>query len=234
MSGDGPVFPPLLTGEEAPPGADPFDKAVARALVGCDPGLLVWAPRVDALSAAVVLAPEDPLERALSVSFAVSLGFGDALGALGPPEVAVHFVWPGGIKVNGGDCGELRAAASTSDPNAEPDWLVVGLDVPILPERGDGGETPDRTCLFAEGCAEVEPMMLLESWSRHMLVWINTWLDDGIAPLHAAWRDRAWQMGEALPDDTGVFMGLDDLGGMLVKDAEATSVRPLTDLLRPA
>ena len=100
-----PTFPPLLTGEEAAPGTDPFDKAVAAALMGCDAGLLVWSGRADALSAAVVFAPECPLEQAIGIGFAVSVGFVDSLGALAPPEVAVHHVWPGRFKVNGADCG---------------------------------------------------------------------------------------------------------------------------------
>ena len=226
----GPVFPPLLRGEEVPPGADPLDKAVASALMGCDPGLVTWAARADALSAALVLAPEEPLSTAISIAFAPAIGFVDSLGALGPPEVAIHHVWPGGFKVNGADCGGLRAASSTTDPGTEPDWLVIAIDIPVLPE-GDGGEDPTRTCLFHEGCAEITPVQLLESWSRHSLVWINRWLDDGLAPLHAAWRERAWEMGEALPDGSGIFMGLDEHGGMLVKTADATTVRPLTDLL---
>ena len=100
----------------------------------------------------------------------------------------------------------------------------------MLPD-GDGGENPDRTCLFHEGCADVTPLRLLESWSRHTLVWINRWLDDGLAPLHAAWRERAWEMGEPLPDGSGTFMGLDEDGGMLVKTDQTTSIRPLTDIL---
>ena len=70
----------------------------------------------------------------------------------------------------------------------------------------------------------------MESWSRHTLVWINRWLDDGFQPLHAAWRDRAWEMGEDLPGG-GAFMGLDELGGMLVKTSRSTEIRPLTTLL---
>lgn len=231
MNDIAPSFPPLLSGEEAPTGTDPFDKAVAAALVGCDAGRLVWARRADVMSAALILAPEAPLDQAMSISFAVLLGFGDALGALGPPEVAVHYVWPGDILVNGARAGGLRAAASTADLEQEPDWLVLGLDVNILPD-GEGGDDPSRTCLFAEGCGEIGPVTLLESWSRHTLVWINTWLDEGISPLHAAWRGRAWGLGEELPDGTGLFVGIDEWGGQLLKTPDATLVRPLTDLLK--
>jgi biotin-(acetyl-CoA carboxylase) ligase len=219
----------LLTGEEAPAGTDPFDKAVASALIGCEAGRVVWSRRPDRLSAAIVLAPEAPLSEAMSISFACSLGFGDALGALGPPETAVHYTWPNGILLNGAAVGTLKAAASTDTPSHEPDWLVIGLDVVLLPE-GDGGEDPTRTCLYAEGCGEIPPATLLESWSRHTLVWINTWLDDGLAPLHAAWRERAWGLGEDLAEG-GVFVGLDEWGGQLVKTGETTALRPLTDML---
>jgi biotin-(acetyl-CoA carboxylase) ligase len=230
-----PSFPPLLKGEETLPGMDPFAKAVASAALGTDPGLICWARDETAMRAALVLAPEAPLERAIGISFAVALGLGDALGALAPPEVAVHYVWPGAFKVNGADCGTMRAAASTTDPAVVPDWLVIGVEMPYLrPSETEPGYRPGQTCLIEEGCIEVRPLNLLDSWSRHTLVWINRWLDDGFQPLHAAWRERAWEMGEDLPGDSsggGTFMGLDELGGMLVKTARSTEIRPLTTLL---
>ena len=232
-----PSFPPLLRGEEVPPGMDPFAKAVAAAALGTDPGLICWARDEATMRGALVLAPEAPLAQAVGITFAVAHGLGDALGALAPPEVAFHYVWPDGFKVNGADCGRLRAAASTSDPSIEPDWLVVGVEVPYLPASddpsavADPGLRPDQTSLIEEGCIDVEPVKLLESWSRHTLVWINRWLADGFEPLHAAWRERAWGMGEDLADGSGTFMGLDELGGMLVKTPQETDLRPLTRLL---
>jgi biotin-(acetyl-CoA carboxylase) ligase len=226
-----PTFPPLLRGEECVPGLDPFTKAVASAALGTDPGLICWSRDPARFYAALVLAPEAPLERAVGITFAVALGLGDALGALAPPEVAVHYVWPGGIKINGADCGHLRAAASTADPRAEPDWLVIGVEIPYLPEPGsDPGVNPEQTCLSEEGCIDVTPLRLLESWSRHSLVWINRWLGDGFAPLHAAWRERAWGMGEDLPGG-GAFVDLDELGGQLIKTPRSTELRPLTVML---
>jgi biotin-(acetyl-CoA carboxylase) ligase len=228
---DEPSFPPLLRGEETMPGMDPFAKAVASAALGTDPGLVCWARDETAFRAAMVLAPEAPLERAMGITFAIALGLGDALGALAPPEVAVHYLWPRGIKINGADCGSLRVAASTTDPAVEPDWLVVGVEVPYLqPDIADPGKHPDQTCLVEEGCIDVTPLRLLESWSRHSLVWINRYLQDGFQPLHAAWRERAWEMGGALPDG-GIFVGIDEQGGMLVKTARSTELRPLSSML---
>lgn len=229
---EGPVFPPLLRGEEAPPGQDPMVKAAAQAALGTDPGLISWRIDSGELRAALVLAPETRLAEAMQATFAVALGFGDALGALAPPEVAVHYDWPAGFRVNGAECGRMRAIASTADAEAVPDWLVIGIEVPFLPPREDDpGLTPTATCLMEEGCAEITPVQLLESWSRHTLVWINKLLEEGFEPLHAAWRERAWEMGEPLPGGDGIFMGLDELGGRLVKDATGTRIEPLTAML---
>ncbi len=125
----------------------------------------------------------------------------------------------------------MRAAAATTDPASVPDWLVIGVEMPYLPPReGEPGNRAGQTCLIEEGCVEVTPLALLDSWSRHTLVWINRWLDDGFQPLHAAWRQRAWGIGEDLPEG-GIFMGLDELGGMLVKTPKSTEIRPLSTML---
>ncbi len=230
LAAEAPVFPPLLRGEAVAPG-QAMAKAMAKAALGTEPGLVTWAATPERLEAAIVLAPELPLERAIGVSFAVMLGIGDAIGALGPPEVAVHYDWPGGLRVGGARCGRLRAAASTDDPAAEPDWLVLALEVALAPPPGTNtGAHPQETWLSEEGCGEITADRLIESWSRHSLVWINSFTDQGLGPLHEAWHGRAWGIGEALPDG-GVFVGLDEHGGQLVRTAAGTELRPLSRLI---
>lgn len=238
MNGEGPSFPPLLRGEEAPRGVEPFAKAIASASQGVDAGLIVYKLTPELLEAAIVLAPETPLEDAMAMVFALQLGFGDALGALAPPEVGVHFAWPGGLRLNGAACGGLKAASSTNDPTAVPDWLVIGLELALHPGTdADPGRTPDKTTLIEEGCADVAPTRLLESWARHSLVWINRWSEDGMAPLHADWRSRAVGLGEPftleLNGETheGIFVGLDQQGGLLLRIGDETKLFPLTQML---
>lgn len=231
-----PSLPPLFSGEAT--GGDTLAVAAARAREGIDPGLIVHRVRSDHLSAAIVLAPEAPLREAMAMVFAIANGFADAFGSQAPSEVACQFDWPGGIRINGARCGRFRAAASTTDPEAEPDWLVISIDVPFF-ALGDAepGETPDRTTLWDEGCAEIEPMRLLESWSRHTLVWIHQWLDDGMGRLHENWRGRAFSIGQdvtvELPGETlsGHFVGLDEAGGMILKSGGETRLLPLSLML---
>ncbi|MEO0914525.1 MAG: biotin/lipoate--protein ligase family protein, partial [Pseudomonadota bacterium] len=234
---DQPVFPPLLRGEEAGPGDDPLASAIDAAKAGTDAGLVMHRISADHLAAALILAPEVDLADAMAMALAAGLGAGDALGALGPPELAFHFVWPGGFAVNGAACGGLRVAAADTADDRVPDWLVIGIDLPLW-----SGEAPlrvDETSLFAEGLSDVSPLRLLEAWARHTLVWIHRWSDEGLAPLHAHWLARTAKPGDKIAvrlprgEECGVFVGLDDRGGLLLKRAKETVCLPLTEMLEP-
>lgn len=228
-------LPPLFSGQAA---QDPFEEAISAAREGTDAGLLTHRIRPDHLSAALVLAPEAPLEDAMAMVLALGNGFADSFGALAPSEIACQFDWPGVIRINGARAGSLRAAASTSDPGTEPDWIVIGLDIRFFESQDtEPGETPDETTLWEEGCAEIEPARLLESWSRHSLVWIHEWLSDGIGKLHRDWLGRAYNKGAditvTLPRETveGTFTGLDEKGGLLLTRDGATRLIPLSAML---
>ncbi len=228
-----PVFPPLFSGQDSA-GQDPFAQACAAATAGCDAGLVVYDLGSDELRAAIVLAPEVPLAAAAIMLPVCGVGFQNALGAIGPPEVSVHLGWHGAIYVNGGRCGGLLMAASHTDPAAEPDWLVIGLTLQLWPKSDDMGLTPDETALYAEGCAEVDAVTLLEAWVRHTLVGINTWSDDGTQTLLREWNGLAHGKGKAITvgNQTGTFLGVDENLCLLLKTDTETVLIPLTDLLK--
>lgn len=229
-----PSFPPLLSGQAVEGQVDPFDKACALAALGCDGGLIVHNVSANELRAAIVFAPEVPLQDAMTMIPVCGIGFQNALGALAPPEVAVHLNWDGGIRVNGAGCGTLSAAASTTDPDAVPDWLVIGLQIPLWPLSDDPGENPDQTALYAEGCVDVDANQLLESWGKHTLVWINRWMDDGVKPIHSEWLGLAFGVGEDIEIDgkSGTYLGVDERFGMLLRGPNETALIPLTTVLR--
>lgn len=108
-----PTFPPLFHEEVAGTGVDPFTKAISSATIGCNPGLIIHQIESHRLRAAIVLAPETSLENAMAMVFATSQGFADALGALAPPEVGVHFDWPADLRVNGARCGKFMLRPRT-------------------------------------------------------------------------------------------------------------------------
>ena len=229
-----PRFPPLWRGEGLRAGADPFEAARAAARADAEPGRLFYCEDEDTMRAAVVLAPELPLEAAMGALFAVTLGLADALGSLAPPEVAVHAVWADRLEVNGAECAWLRAAASHQDPAKEPDWLVIGVEVLVRSGRRDRSGPADATTLHDEGCGEIDVATLLESWSRHMLAWINRLTSDGFAPLRTAWIGRCRTLGQAVASPCGgTFLDIDEHGAMLLRRGEATERVPLTMMLEP-
>ncbi|QDG75913.1 biotin/lipoate--protein ligase family protein [Labrenzia sp. PHM005] len=226
-------FPPLFQGVPLEGQADPFDKAIALAVIGTDPGTVVYNLDGGTLRATLIFTPEVPLEQAMTMLPVCGLGFQAALGALAPPEVAVHLEWDGNIRVNGATCGRLRVRASGTEPSATPDWLVVGLELDIESPEGNPGENPNHTYLMEEGCSEITPDQLLESWVRHTLYWINRWQEDGARPIHSDWRGLAQNLGEEIEigGEAGTFVGLDEDFGMLLRTGDTTKLIPLTTLL---
>lgn len=229
-----PQFPPLFSGQSAD-GADPFVMACDAADTGCDAGLVIYDLSPDSLRAAIVFAPDVSLNKAAAILPICGVGFQNALGAHAPPEVGVHLGWNGDIYVNGGRCGTLRMAAK-GDPEDEPDWVVVALSLTLWPASDETGQTPDITSLYAEGCAEVGAIELLEAWVRHSLVGINAWADGGLAQLHREWAGLAHGLSGEITaaGQTGTFIGLDENLGLLLKVADKTVLLPLTEnLTRP-
>lgn len=233
-----PDFPPLLSAHPVSDTTDPFQKACAMAALGCDSGMLVYSITPDRLRAAIVFAPEMPLEQAMQVFCACGTGFQNAFGALAPPEVALHLTWPGDILVNGAKSGQLQVAASTNDPTATPDWLVIGLEVWLIPQASDEpGNAPDKTCLYLEGCAEVEPLELLEGWARHTLVWVNGLVGGDVRALHNEWRELLYGVGTEVAQTVkgvaqrGTFVGVDGDFAMLLRVGDHTHLIPLSALL---
>ncbi|MGB3314208.1 MAG: DUF4444 domain-containing protein, partial [Albidovulum sp.] len=133
----------------------------------------------------------------------------------------------------------LRVAASATDPGEEPDWLVVGMELTLsLPPDCEPGAFPDRTALDQEGCGGLDPIHILEAWSRHTLLWLNTIEDaEGRGDLHREWEGLAWNLRDTVSvacDGTrieGAFLGVDENFGMLLKTGDATRLLPLSSLL---
>lgn len=226
------IFPPLMWGEAAP--EDAFDHARQKAIMGCDAGLVSYHLGASEIQAALVFTPDISVAKSMSMLPLCAIGFQNALGALAPPEVAVHLEWNGAIRVNSARCGQFKVWSSSENLDDVPDWFIVGFTLPLVPPHDDMGHTPDQTALFAEGCADVSPPTLVEAWARHTLHWIHHWESSGSRVLHEEWRGLAHGVGEEITQNgiTGHFLGIDEDFGMLLRDeAGKTHLIALTDIL---
>jgi BirA family transcriptional regulator, biotin operon repressor / biotin---[acetyl-CoA-carboxylase] ligase len=217
-----PVLPPLFQPLAVTPDIDPFERALQVAAEGAEAGTVLWSIGLERCQAAVVLAPEHPLEDSLPIVLVAMLGLGDALGALLPPVVALTFSWPDRIEINGGVIGGVRmVSARTERPGDVPDWIVIGygLAVQSRPGAGEPGQRLRRTTFANEGC-EVACIDLIEHFSRHFLGWINRWQEDGVAPVRQAWLSRASGLSSSIEIASGphrkqgIFCGLTDTGSI--------------------
>ncbi|AUH33436.1 biotin/lipoate--protein ligase family protein [Paracoccus tegillarcae] len=219
-----PDLPPMMQGLLCVD--DPFEVARQAAADGVDGGLVPWRALSDTAEAAIVLAPDMPLGRAMAALPAVMVGMQNALGSLGPSEVGIQFGWDGTLWVNDARCGGFRATASGRDPALAPDWLIIGWSLPLVPPPGlEGGTTPDHTTLYAEGVT-LAPVDIVGAWGRHSMFWLGD-LDDkqGRAALAREWQGLCKGLGE------DSFVGVDENFGRLDKRGDQTVLTPLTSLL---
>lgn len=222
-----PTFPPLLTGHAISRPARPFAEAVAGARTQkFGAGDVVWSRNVSRFDCAIVLEPEVRRERALEMLYVAMVAFGDGVGALAPPEVAVTYRWPQSILVNGALVGDMPiAVAAETGADGAPAWLVVGADIALSDDsrKHEPGHEPGTTTLLEEGCDEITRTSLLESFCRHFLTWVHTWEQDGFAPAHQVWLGRAHDREQEITIDSagktvrGRFVGLDECGNLLMR-----------------
>lgn len=199
--------------------------AAARDAVaaGAGAGTLVWAPRPDLFDCAVVLEPETPLVKARPVIHVALVALGDTLAALGPPNKPIAYGWPDRIAVDGGTVGGVRLVAPPdAAADAVPDWLVVGATLRLaFDAQHTPGQDPGRTALHEEGFGDLDAPMLVESFSRHLLYWMDRWESDGFVPVGETWLSRLADR----PGGDGAKHGLDPVtGDLLILDG--ASPRP--------
>jgi BirA family transcriptional regulator, biotin operon repressor / biotin---[acetyl-CoA-carboxylase] ligase len=211
-------------------------EAKRLAAEGAEDGTLVWALQQTGaygrqgrswtsaegnLFVSLIVRPDCALGEAAQFSFITAVALGDAIGSVAPPMLEIGYKWPNDVLLNGRKAAGILLE-SKGDAAQRLDWLVIGLGVNVASFPED--TRLPATSLHFEGCPPtVTAVDLLEAFARHMLAWINTWLDDGFAPVREAWLRHAKGRGETievrLPRETltGVFSDLDPQGTLVLR-----------------
>ncbi len=227
------TLPPLLVAR--PPvagGGDALQQAVEACREGtAEVGSFYLVDSQSRLDLAVVLGPEVEPRRCWEMLFLSAVAFGDAVGAIAPPELAVHYRWPAAIQINGAAAGRVRLAiAPETDETGAPLWMALGLVAAVQPEEegAEPGVYLDRTTLANEGAVDISVVDWAEAFARHLLVWIHNWEEDGFRQVHKIWWGRhdpkaerfSWEeKGKRL---SGKPIGLDEHGSLLVETEAGT------------
>jgi BirA family transcriptional regulator, biotin operon repressor / biotin---[acetyl-CoA-carboxylase] ligase len=224
------------------------DEAKRLARDGGAAGTIVWAleqtagrgrrgrpwisPRGN-LYASLLLWPRCSPERAAQLGFAAALAVSDALLSLVPQIAGLALKWPndvllGGRKIAGILLESEIAGSMSCDSDGRLGFLVVGTGVNLAAAPPDA-EFP-ATSLCAEGYPPPEPGVMLEAYIRWFATWERRWLEEGFAPLRAAWLARAAGLGEPirvrLESRTmhGRFADLDHAGTLVLETADGSTL----------
>jgi biotin-(acetyl-CoA carboxylase) ligase len=215
----------------------PPGMALRRQAGSAPEGTLIWSDAGGRLSLALLLDPDGDWRQSAPVALVAVVALGDAVGALAPPTVAVTNAWPDRLETNGGLVGGVVLDPIGPDP-AMPARLILGLEAAVAAPLGiEPGHRPEVTSLAEEGCEEITPVRLLESFSRHFLSWLHRWQEDGFAPVRAGWRARGPRPGATVSVETrgetvrGSFRDLGEEGELVLQQETAELRVPLGDAL---
>ena len=202
-------LPPPYTAVRLRESGDAFAHAMSIA-AEAGAGTFVHVGRFDLVECAVILEPDETLSGARRAFFAGMAAVADAIAAYCPPERAVSFRWPGSIIFDTALIGGGRLAwPENCAEDAVPDWLVFGFQ--LISARlsvGDGGIMPLSTSLEEEGFAE--PRVLMESFSRHLMVHFDTWSERGFKKVADSYLARLERT------KAGDRRGIDGNGDLLI------------------
>lgn len=182
-----PLFRPLVLREVG----DAFAHATANA-AALGAGALVYVGRFNLAECAIVLEPEQPLDRARLAFYVGMVALADTLAALAPPEKPITIDWPDAIRIDGGlvGGGRLGWPPETAE-DAIPDWLVFGAAIRIASISESGpGLYPLATALEDEGFGEIGAERFIESFARHLMAAVDRWQDGGFSPLLGEYAAR--------------------------------------------
>jgi biotin-(acetyl-CoA carboxylase) ligase len=192
-------------------------------------GTVVNVGRFDLAEFAVVLEPEEPLRTARRALYAGCVALADALAVFAPPERPIEFVWPDTVRVDGGLVGGVRLAwPQTAKEDDVPDWLVFGVMIrTVAIGAEEPGLRPLSASLEEEGFDDVGAGRLLESFTRHLMVAVDAWQEQGFGAI-------AKNYLALLAPQSGLRREIADNGDLLIRrvaraNAERLPLRPALD-----
>lgn len=192
-------------------------------------GTLVYVGRFDLAEFAVVVEPDEPLVQARRVIYAGMVALADALSSYAQPDTSITFGWPDSVSVNQGLVGGARLGwPQGTGENDVPEWLVFGAMIrTVSMTEAEPGLNPLVTALEEEGFTDGLSNHVVESFSRHFMVAIDSWQESGFGAVANNYLAR-------LPVEKGLRRDIDDNGDLLLRRMGTTGVERVALLPRLA
>ena len=236
------TLPPAYSLVEVSPYTDATSHALR--LVGegaAEDGTIVCSKRENVFDCAVVLSAEQPLEQSALVVMVAVMALADALAATAAPQTKVGYEWPNAVTVNDHEIGKVDIHLPEGTTRADtPEWIVINPRIGIMgPPDGDARLKETGTTLHFEGSYDATTGQLLQNFGRFFLTWVNRWLDEGFKPIGDSWSLRATRGRKDVEvtvefggkNVTGILVGLDESGGLILKPGRKRRTLGLLDAL---
>ena len=220
-----PVLPPGFSLVSLREAGDAFTHA--QAIAGeAGAATLVWVRRFDLVELAVVLEPDAPLASARLAHYLGMNALADALAVHCPPERPIVFRWPDALFYDTGLIGGGRTAWPQGTPaDAVPDWIVFGGMIRASSRVDwESGARSGGVAMDEEGFEGVEPVDLVESFARHLMLGVHEWTTKGPRATCKRWLER-------LEKPLGLRQGIAPDGDLIVSGKEGEVRRSLIDAL---
>ena len=159
-----------------------------------------WDSQSGNLMMSLLLKPSAPREDWGQLSYMIAVAFSRAFENL-------QLKWPNDILKDGRKCAGILI-------ETEGDAAIAGIGVNIQ--------------TAPEGAAKIEGD--ISDIQGHLLAAIGDayahWQEEGFAPIRTAWLEKAYRLGQeirvrtAIRDEIGIFEGIDENGGLLLKTPE--------------
>jgi len=176
-----------------------------------------WQSLPGNLFATLLLRPDKPAAECAQLSVLAALAVSDMLAGFAP-RAALALKWPNDVLAEGRKiAGILLESESRAGGTA---WLAVGIGINLTSFPEDT-EFP-AISLAALGVAPPAPKDALLDLAAAFAKWYEVWRAAGFAPIREAWLARASGLGSrirvrlAREELTGVFLGVDDSGALLL------------------
>lgn len=187
-----------------------------------------WTSEPGDFTASLLLRLSTPAPKAYQLSLVSGVAVIDAIraGMTLAPEAALRLKWPNDILVSGRKAGGILVESSTAGTGLAA-VIGIGLNLVRHPDAMEGRATH----LGAYGGVPA-PADFLPVLAEAMEHWLSCWNGgQGFPAVRQAWIERAGPIGERVRANVaekpieGVYLGLDEDGAMLMRDAQGCDRR---------
>jgi len=184
-----------------------------------------WISEPGNLYCSLLLTPQCPLLRASQLSFVIAIAAGETLLPFLAAPGLLAYKWPNDILIQEQKiAGILIETESKTGQTADACIIGIGINVHTPPSH----PTYPVTALTCHTKGYIALDSLLSALLDKINHYYHIWQHEGFAPIHHAWEEHAYSLGQNMAirvgnkEAIGQFIGINQEGALLLKKEDGT------------